>query len=118
MRSNIVRTPSGASVPDSMPASWSPFSAIRSLGLGALGGFEEDGEVAQVLGAELRERGHRRSRRLARRIRQVVYLPLEAAVAQSLLTEVRRAEVVSPVAEVRVAVQAPGLREQLGARQG
>ncbi len=49
MRSNIVRTPSGASVPDSMPASGSPRSVNGASVLGAFGGLEEDGEVAEVL---------------------------------------------------------------------
>src|SRR5213594_939387 len=108
MRSNIDRTPSGANVPDAMPRLVSPAGVItrrpirRSLparGLPraaragllpprALRGLEEDGEIPQVLVAETGERGHRRSGRLARRIRQVVDLPLDSPVPRSLRREI------------------------------
>src|SRR3989304_6935554 len=80
--------------------------------LAAARGFEEDGEAAEVLLAELRERRHRGAGRRLLRVLQVVDLELDALPLLALLAEVGCAQVRGAAAEVDVARDAPGLREQ------
>src|SRR6476646_11577957 len=86
--------------------------------LGTLGGLEEDGELVQVVVAEIGERRHRRARVDAARTLEVVDLELDALVLGALGGEVRRAEVRAAGAEVGVAVRTARLGEQVGAREG
>src|SRR5581483_5941459 len=62
-----------------------------------------------------RERRHGRSLVDARRALEVVDLELDALVLRTFRRELGRAEVLAAVAEVRVAVEAAGDREQLRA---
>src|SRR6185437_13260422 len=81
----------------------------------ALGGFEEDRELAQVVLSEPRERRHRAARVHARGTLQVRDLEGDAEVLRADVREHRGAEVVAAVGLVGVAVQAARLGEQLAA---
>src|SRR5438128_4229667 len=108
MRSNIVRTASGARVTSTLRK-----QPTRAEGLlAALRGLEEGGERLQVLRALVREGRHRAARIDARRALQMRDLEGDALVLRALGRQVRRAEEVAPRAEVGMAVQTPDDREQ------
>ena len=101
MRSNIERTASGArvtSTPREQPTRSGPL-------LAALRRLEEDGQRLQVLGALAVEARHRAPRIDASRAFQVRDLECDALVLRALVAQVGRAEVVTPDAEVGVAVE-------------
>ena len=79
----------------------------------ALGGVEERRDLLQVLLAEPRVRLHHRVAEL-RRVADVGLEVRRPAAGRADLGEVRRAEVGAAGAEVGVALQAPGHREELG----
>src|SRR5437868_8806365 len=111
MRSNIVRTASGARVTSTLRE-----QPTRAEGLlAALRSLEEGGERLQVLRALVRELRHRAARIDARRALQVGDLEGDALVLRPLGAEVGRTEVVAADAEVGMAVQAADDREELGA---
>src|SRR6478672_5535192 len=85
--------------------------------LGTLGGLEEDGELVQVVVAEIGERRHRRARVDATRALEVVDLELDALVLRALGGEIGRAEVRAARAEIGVAVRAARHREEVRARE-
>src|SRR6476646_12290263 len=83
------------------------------LGLapGALAGVEERGDLREVLVAEVAVRDHHVVPVLGR-VRDVRLEEVDAAARRADLREVGRAELAGALAQVRVAVQAAGLREQ------
>src|SRR5437763_1522299 len=110
MRSNIVRTASGARVTSTLRE-----QPTRAEGLlAALRGLEEGGERLQVRRPLVRERRHRAARLDARRALQVGDLEGDALVLRALVAEVGRTEVVAADAEVGVAVEAADDGEELG----
>src|SRR5215211_6969492 len=96
MPSNIART----SVLESVPLSTVKLLPARF----ALGRFEEDSELAEVLLAQPRERRHGRTGRDRAWVLQVVDLPLDAPVPRPLLRQLRSD--MGADAVVRVAVRA------------
>src|SRR3954454_5621904 len=87
-----------------------------SLLVRALGGFEEQRELAQAVGTERGERRHRRALIDARRALQVVDLELDTQVSRADVGQVRRTEVLPSRAVVRVAGRTTRCREQLHPR--
>src|SRR5439155_22312798 len=111
MRSNIVRTASGARVTGTLreqPTRSGPL-------LAALRRLEEDGQRPEVLGPLVGELGHRAARIDARRALQVGDLEGDALVLRAFIAQVRRAEVVAADAKVGVAVEAADDGEELRA---
>src|SRR6266542_819599 len=84
--------------------------------LSSLRRFEERRERAQVLLAARVEMGHRRTGVDAARALEVADLELDPLVLGAFAREVGRAELGAAGAEVRMAVQAAGLGEQLRSR--
>src|SRR5437868_14460290 len=109
MRSNIVRTASGARVTSTLRE-----QPTRAEGLlAALRGLEEGGERLQVLRALVRERRHRAARIDARWALQVGDLEGDPLVLCALVAEIGRTQEVAACAEIAVAVQAPDDCEEL-----
>src|SRR5881275_1920882 len=95
MRSNIVRTASGASLPVS--------TLTRRVLLRALGGLEEVRELVQVVRAERREDRHRRPLVDAARAPEVRDLEGDPLLLGALGAEIRGPEVRGADAEIGVA---------------
>src|SRR5712691_1105464 len=118
----MFRTPSGGSVPLLIGTTYSrrrrisAFSKSPKALLRTLRRLEERRELPQVLFAERVELRHGRTRIDTRRAFQVPDLEVDPLVLRTLGGEVRRAELRPTAAEIRVAVETPGLREQLRAR--
>src|SRR5207248_3300377 len=109
MRSNIVRTASGARVTSTLRKKPTCAEGL----LAALRGLEEGGQRLEVLGSLARERRHRAAGVDARRALEVRDLERDALVLRALGRQVGRAEVVAADAVVRVAVEAADDGEQL-----
>src|SRR5581483_6864130 len=101
-----VRRAGGAGDPQEDVHPWG-----LSLLAPAVGALEEDGEPVEPSPPERSEARHRRARDDARWASEVLDLPGEASMPESLGGQVRRLEVRRPVAEIRVARRAAGGRE-------
>src|SRR6266542_1600233 len=86
-----------------------------ALLLAALGGLEEDGELLEVVLAEVCERRHGRARICRARVLEVLDLEVDALPLGAFRRQVGGAEVRRAGAEVRVARETGQLREGLGA---
>src|SRR3982751_3219947 len=111
MRSNIVRTESGASV---TPLSVRARCQVRLLR--ALGGFEERRDLFQTIVSEACERRHRRAGVDARRALEVRDLEGDALVLRAFGGQLGGAEVGAAVAVVGVTIEAARNGEQVCAR--
>src|SRR5439155_24370334 len=79
--------------------------------------LEEDGEVVQIVLAEVGEGLHRRARGHAARALDVVDRELDALLLRAFRREIGRPEVRAAGAVVRMAVHAPHSGEDLGPRE-
>src|SRR5262249_20621832 len=114
MRSNIERTASGARVTGTLRGQ----PTCSGVLLAALRRLQEGGQGSEVLRPLAGEGRHRTARIHARWALQVLDLEGDALVLRALCTEVGRAEVVAPDAEVGVAVETADDREELRSLDG